>query len=48
MVFPALSSEGDDSKVTHSLEIMTILETLLWINTDEAQTYMSIKIQQFN
>lgn len=38
----ALSSEEDNFESTHLLEMMTILEMLLQIKTDDAQTYTSI------
>lgn len=41
-----LSSEGDDSEIAHLLETMAILEMPFQIKTDDAHTYMSIKIQQ--
>ena len=42
----AWSSEGDDSEIAHLLEMMAILEMPFQIKTDDAHTYMSIKIQQ--
>lgn len=41
----ALNSEQDDFRIKHLLEITTILEMPLQIKTDDAQTYVPIRIQ---
>lgn len=42
-----LRSEGDDSGIAHSSEMMAVLDLPLQIKTDDALTYNPIKIQQF-
>ena len=43
----ALNSKEDDFKIKHLLEMMTILEMPWWTEADDAQAYVSIRIQQF-
>lgn len=44
---PTLSSERDDSEIAYSLEMTAIQEMPLQIKTDDAQTYMSVKHNNF-